>query len=267
MEISLPVGQTRDFGYSYRNGVSREPKQRSSMSLAGTNLLLKALKVEDREYLLDRSEEIVLPRRTVLYHPDETPQYGYFLTSGIASIVAIMEDGEAAEVGMIGAEGLVGGFELLGPALVSTQCIIQGAGEAVRIPFADLRDAFEERRYLRSRILEFVQEQALMHAQLAGCHRLHEAEERLARWLLMAQDRTESDVLNLTQEFLAEMLGSRRTTITVVAGSLQRHGLIEYSRGRVKILDREGLASVACSCYPIVRALYANLYARGSSQA
>jgi CRP-like cAMP-binding protein len=167
---------------------------------------------------------------------------------------------------MIGFEGLVGAFELLGPAPVSTECIMQGAGRAIRLPFAELRNAFEERREIRARILECVQQQALSQSQIAGCHRLHEAEERLARWLLTAQDHTDSDVLILTQEFLAEMLGSRRTTITVVAGGLQRRGLIEYSRGRVKILNREGLESVACACYPIVKALHRNLYSRSSTR-
>ena len=96
---------------------------------------------------------------------------------------------------------------------------------------------------------------------MAGCHRLHEAEERLARWLLMAQDRTQSDVLNLTQEFLAMMLGARRTTVTMIAGAMQRSGLIEYYRGQVKIPDRENLEAAACDCYPIMKDLYAHVYA------
>jgi hypothetical protein len=99
-------------------------------------------------------------------------------------------------------------------------------------------------------------------SQIAGCNRLHEAEERLARWLLMAQDRTQSEVLNFTQEFIAMMLGARRTTVTLIAGSLQRANLIEYSRGRVKILDRENLESAACDCYKITKDLYTNLYSQ-----
>ena len=258
--MSTSMCHTRDLRDFHGNGVLPEPKPNPSVRLVGTNLLLSSLKAADREYLLERSEEVILPRRTVLYQPCATPRYGYFLTSGIASIVATMEDGEAAEVGMIGAEGLVGGFELLGPALASTQCIIQGAGRAARIRLSELRQAFDDRRDVRSRILEFVQQQALGHAQLAGCHRLHEAEERLARWLLMAQDRTASDVLELTQEFLAEMLGSRRTTVTIAAGDLQRIGIIEYSRGRVKILNRRMLESIACTCYPILKTFQTNLY-------
>jgi CRP-like cAMP-binding protein len=108
--------------------------------------------------------------------------------------------------------------------------------------------------------LEFVQEQTLSVSQIAGCNRLHEAEARLARWLLMAQDRTRSDVLNFTQEFLAMMLGAQRTTVTLVAGDLQRSGLIEYRRGRVKILNRKSLEEAACDCYKVIKNLYNNLY-------
>jgi CRP-like cAMP-binding protein len=105
-----------------------------------------------------------------------------------------------------------------------------------------------------------LQEQVSTLSQIAGCHRLHEAEPRLARWLLMAQDRTQSEVLHFTQEFLAEMLGSQRTTVTVIAGDLQRSGLIEYSRGKVRILNRAGLEAAACDCYGVIRELYLNLY-------
>jgi DNA-binding MarR family transcriptional regulator len=117
------------------------------------------------------------------------------------------------------------------------------------------------------RILEMTQEQALSMSQIAACNRLHEAEERLARWLLMAQDRTQSEVLPFTQEFLAEMLGSQRTTVTVIAGALQRSGLIEYTRGHVRILNREELESAACDCYKIIRNLQNNLYKRAERPA
>jgi hypothetical protein len=137
---------------------------------------------------------------------------------------------------------------------------MQLEGSALRIRLSDLKHAFRSSEEIRDRLLEFVQEQAVSVNQIAGCNRLHEAEERLARWLLMAQDRTQSDVLNFTQEFLAMMLGSRRTTVTLIAGSLQRAGLIEYSRGRVKILDRDHLESAACDCYKIIKELFANLY-------
>jgi CRP-like cAMP-binding protein len=135
---------------------------------------------------------------------------------------------------------------------------MQGAG--LKISLSDLRAAFESSEEIRDRVLEAVQEQALTIGQIAACNRLHEAEERLARWLLMARDRTQSDVLDITQEFLAVMLGARRTTVTMVAGALQRSGLIEYRRGRVKILDSENLEAAACECYKVTKHLYDWLY-------
>ncbi len=225
-----------------------------------TNRLLNALSVEAREYLVSRSVSVELPQKTSLYEADETPSHAYFMSSGMASIVTSMEDGGTAEVGIVGYEGLVGGLHILGPAKVSTRGFIQLEGAALKIPLPELRKAFRTSEEIRDRMLEFYQEQALMVSQVAGCNRLHDAEERLARWLLMAQDRAQSDVLNFTQEFLGMMLGSRRTTVTVIASALQRAGLIGYSRGRVTILDRENLESAACDCYKITRDLFTNLY-------
>lgn len=173
-----------------------------------------------------------------------------------------MEDSDTAEVGLIGREGVVGSFHLLGPALVATNSMVQLTGTALRMPYAELLAAFRSNEEIRDRILEFVQDQAVSLSQLAGCNRVHENEERLARWLLMAQDRTQSDVLFFTQEFLAMMIGARRTTVTVIAGALQRSGLIEYERGRVKILDRTNLEAAACECYQITKSLYAGSYGK-----
>ena len=189
------------------------------------------------------------------------PKHAYFITSGIASMVTAMPDGGTAEVGLIGHEGLVGSFHLLGPARVTTECFIQLEATALRIPLRHrLQEIFLSSEEIHDRVLEFVQSRALSLGQLAGCHRLHEAEERLARWLLMAQDRVESDDLDFTQEFLAMMLGSRRTTVSAVAGELQRKGLIDYRRGRVRIIDRKALEAAACDCYQILQRLYVNLY-------
>ena len=230
------------------------------MSDTSKNLFLSSLSSSAFERLISASTEVELPLKTPLYKAEATPAHAYFITSGIASIVTAMPDGGTAEVGLIGHEGLVGSFHLLGPAQVTTDCFIQLEATALRIPLRHLQEAFRSSEEIRDRVLEFVQNQALSLGQLAGCHRLHEAEERLARWLLMAQDRVRSDELNFTQEFLAMMLGSRRTTVTVVAGDLQAKGLIDYRRGRVRILDRKALEAVACDCYPIIKRLYVNLY-------
>jgi CRP-like cAMP-binding protein len=151
-------------------------------------------------------------------------------------------------------------MHLLGPASLPTDCIIQLEASALRISLGDLKAAFNSSDEIRERILEMAQEQALSMSQISARNRLHEAEERLARWLLMAEDRTQVDILRFTQELLAEMLGSQRTTVTVIAGALQRSGLIEYSRGHVRILNREELESAACDCYRVCRNLQVNLY-------
>jgi CRP-like cAMP-binding protein len=223
------------------------------MPAPGTNLFLESLSGTHRDWLVSRSTAVDLPIRSSLYRADVVPEYAYFITSGIASVVTAMDDGKTAEVGVIGREGLVGAFHLLGPALVSTECFIQLTATALRIRLTDLRTAFRTSEETRDRLLEFVQEQSLSLSQLAACNRLHEQEERLARWLLMVQDRTESDVLVITQEFLAQMLGAKRTTVTVVAGALQQSGLIEYTRGRIRILDRARLEAQACGCYKLMK--------------
>ena len=231
-------------------------------ALKQENLFLESLSRESRGSLVRLCAEVDLPLRKSLYEPGIVPQYAYFMTSGIASVVAMMENGGMAEVGLIGREGVVGSFHLLGPAKVSTSCFIQLEATALRIRFADLLSSFRENEEVRERLLEFVQEQAVSLSQLAGCNRLHDNEERLARWLLMAQDRTQTETLNFTQEFLAMMLGARRTTVTLIAGLLQRRGLIKYQRGRVKILDRAELEAASCDCYQITKELYSRLYSR-----
>jgi CRP-like cAMP-binding protein len=230
------------------------------MSGSVENLLLNALSERARNLILDASTPLSLPLRTSLYEAEHTPAYVYFITSGIASVVTAMADGGTAEVGLIGNEGLAGSLHLLGPGSVTTSCFIQLEATALRVPFAQMQTLFRTSEEIRDRILEFVQTQALSLGQLAGCHRLHEAEERLARWLLMAQDRVQSDDLFFTQEFLAMMLGARRTTVTMVAGALQRSGLIKFRRGRVTILDRENLEAAACDCYQVIKQLQDNLY-------
>ena len=236
------------------------------MPVPKTNRLLASLSPGARDLLLIHATPVTLPIRTTLFRPDETPSHVHFMTSGMASIVSSMQDGGSAEVGIVGFEGLVGGLHLLGPAQVQTDCFVQLEGTALRVPYADVRNAFRDSEEIRDRILEFCQEQSLIVTQLAACNRLHEAEERLARWLLMAQDCTGSNDLAFTQEFLGMMLGSRRTTVTLIAGALQRAELIEYSRGHVTILNREKLESAACDCYAITHNLMKNLFT-ASSQA
>jgi CRP-like cAMP-binding protein len=221
-----------------------------------TNLLLAALPPVYRNSLLSRLKPVSLSLRTVLYESFETPKYAHFLTSGIGSIVSSMSDGTSAEVGIWGKEGLVESFHLLGKAKIPARCFIQMEATALRMPYKELLKEFLENTDLRNAVLQCVQTQGFILGQLAACNRLHEAEPRLARWLLMVRDRVDSDSYLLTQEFLANMLGARRTTVTAAAGAMQRRGLIQYSRGRIRIIDSRGLEAAACECYKTVRTLY-----------
>ena len=170
--------------------------------------------------------------------------------------------GESAETSLIGNEGVTGAFSLLGPLEPPTACYMQVTGSGFRISLTELRRLFLSSEEIRCRVLECVQQQGMTTSQLAACNRLHEAEPRLARWLLMVQDRTGGDSFELTQEFLALMLGTRRTTMAVIAGEMQRDGLIEYTRGKVTILSRKKLEAVSCACYGVTQQLLGALYSR-----
>ncbi len=235
------------------------------MSRPPSNALLDGLPAELRESLIARMHAVSLPVGTEILKPGEVPEYAHFMTSGITSVVTFMTDGGGAEVGLVGREGVVEGINLLGSAKNPTTAFVQVAGSALKIRFDELmKEAFASEVLLRS-ILAFVQSHSFTLSQLAACSGLHEVEERLARWLLMVGDRLESERFDLTQEFLAQMLGTRRTSVTLAAGSLQRSGLIEYKRGHIHILDREKLQSAACECYPIMRALVPGVNGFGKS--
>ena len=225
-----------------------------------SNLIINALPAGLKSSLLAQLQPVNLAVGTVLTSPGQIPAFAHFMTSGIASVVTFMSDGIGAEVGVIGREGLVEAIHLLGPATAPTTAFIQVEASALRMPFAELHELFIAHSAISQRILECVQGQGFILSQLAACHGLHEIEERLARWLLMVRDRLGSDRFDLTQEFLAEMLGARRTSVTLAAGMLQRSGLIKYSRGHIQVLDGEGLENAACECYPIVRNLVSGLY-------
>jgi CRP-like cAMP-binding protein len=224
-----------------------------------SNLLLNSLPPNQRKSLLARMEPVTLPIGTVLYRSGEQPEYAHFMTEGICSIVTFMADGAGAEVGLIGREGVVEAINLLGSASPPTTAFIQVEGAALRIRYAELQKEMFSTSALLRRILEFVQCHGFILSQLAACNGLHEIEERLARWLLMVQDRVDNDKFYLTQEFLAEMLGIRRTSVSAAAGSLQKGGLIAYRRGHIQVLKRAGLEGAACECYSIVRDLAGHL--------
>jgi CRP-like cAMP-binding protein len=225
-----------------------------------TNRLLEALPPRDKAALLALLQPIPLPLRTPLSQIGEAPRYVHFMTSGIASLVTTLRDGEDIEIGIVGYDGFPEALHLLGPQTGQTRCFIQVEGTGLRMEFKRFQEEFQRSDILRSLVLRYVQYQSLITAQLAACNRLHEVEERLARWLLMVSDRLGSPEMHLTQEFLADMIGARRSTVTLAAGSLQRSGVIEYRRGKIRIVDRESLEDAACECFAVTKRLLENLY-------
>ena len=209
------------------------------------------LNLPDKERRAIYSQLVFLPMRThdVLNESGAPIRYAYFMNSGLASVLNVMEDGKSVEVGLTGKEGFVGLPLVVGFVSSPSRVIIQIAGSAYRISASALVELLRKCPTLEKRLLRYSQVLAAQASHVAACNRLHEVDERLARWLLMSQDRIGSDEVSLTQEFLAHMLGTRRSSVTVAASILQTAGLIKYRRGQVNIVDRRGLEAAACECY------------------
>jgi CRP-like cAMP-binding protein len=220
------------------------------------NLILAQLPNAEYEALAKFLLPVDLPLEMRLSEPNEPIEYIYFLNSGLISTDALTEKGESVEVGVIGREGFSGLPALLDQPQMSHSVLMQGVGEGLRIRSSILRDQFLKGGMLQRLVHSFAYLQLVQVSQSVLCNRMHEVDARLARWLLTSADRMESESLNLTQEFLAQMLGVQRSTVTVAAGDLQRAGMIGYSRGKIHIVDRANLARTACECYQIVRASY-----------
>jgi CRP-like cAMP-binding protein len=228
----------------------------SDLSARPRNLILSQLPDEEYAALARSLTPIDLPLGLQLSQPNLPIEHVYFLNSGLISIDALTEKGESVEVGVIGREGFSGLPALLDQPQMSHSVIIQGVGEGLRIRSSIARDEFLKGGVFQRLVHAFTYLQFVQVTQSVLCNRMHEVEARLARWLLTSADRMESESLNLTQEFLAQMLGVQRSTVTVAAGELQRSGMIGYSRGKINIVDRSALTKVACECYSIVSSSY-----------
>lgn len=200
-----------------------------------------------------------MPLGMHLSSPNAPIEYVYFPVSGLISVDALTDSGESVEVGVIGREGLAGISGLLGHHMMGHSVIMQGSGSGLRIRLGSVREEFLKGGVFAQLVHSFIYMQTVQMSQSVLCNRLHPVEKRMARWLLTAADRTQNETLQLTQEFLAQMLGSRRSTVTVSAGQLQREGMIDYTRGRVRIVNRPVLEAKACECYHIVRGTYDRL--------
>jgi CRP-like cAMP-binding protein len=213
------------------------------------NKILLSLPRKEYRKLFPRLEFVALPLRLVLNEMAKPIEYGYFMNGGLASILAVMADGKSVEVGLTGAEGFVGVPLIAGFRTSATRVIVQIEGSAFRIKAKNIMRLLRGCPTLEKELQRYAQEVALQSGQIAACNRLHDVSRRLARWLLMSQDRVGGNTVRLTQEFLAHMLGTRRASVTVAAGNLQKERLITYTRGEVKIENRSRLEAASCECY------------------
>jgi CRP-like cAMP-binding protein len=217
------------------------------------NLILRALPDKEYERLYPYLEPVALTKGTTLYSAGDAARHAYFVVSGMISLLAITEDGNAIEVGMVGNEGMVGLPVVLGFNIVPHLVVTQLPCTALRIRTDRLKAEFNLGGQLHGLLLRYTHTLITQLSQSASCNMFHTVKQRLCRWLLIARDRVESDTLCLTQEFVSQMIGAPRTSVTTVAGSLQREGLVSYRRGKIIILDGAGLEAASCECYRIVK--------------
>src|SRR5438067_11006837 len=219
----------------------------SATSRSTQNRLLAALPPAEFKRYFSELRPVSLIQRQVLYEPGAPLTDVYFINEGVVSILTKMADATTIEVGMIGIEGAVGTAVLLGGETSSQQALVQVAGSALRMNAAECKAAFDQSPAVRAVMMRFIEALFDLSAQTAACNRLHTIEQRCARWLLMARDRLQDDIMPMTHEFLASMLGVRRAGVTTeTAGELQRSGLIRYHHGRLTIVDREAIEATAC---------------------
>ena len=221
-------------------------------NLVLNNILLQ-LSPEEFDLLSSKLEFVRLKRYQVVHEAGETLKSAYFCNSGMLSVVIIMPEGKSVEVCLVGTEGFLGIPLIAGFRTSYTRSVVQAEATAFRIDAARFRAALRELPTLEREVHRFAQLAAMQVAQISACNRLHEVEERLARWLLMCHDRFGSNSLPLTEDFLAEMLGSRRASVSVAISVLTKAGFIEHKRGRAIILDRPGLEKACCDCYEQLR--------------
>jgi CRP-like cAMP-binding protein len=217
------------------------------------NKILLSISDIDYSSLRPHLEYVNLPNHLVLHEADGKLEFVYFPNRGLISLVVVMRDGKTAEAGIVGNEGFTGTLAVVGLGRSPLQTVVQITGDGFRVEVGALQNTLESMPNLQWILSRYAIVQGMQVAQTAACNRLHDIKQRLARWLLMTQDRVDSASLPITHDFLATMLGSGRPSVTLAAGVLQKEGLIEYQRGAVKIVDRRKLEECACECYGVIQ--------------
>jgi CRP-like cAMP-binding protein len=218
----------------------------------GNKLLLS---ISDSEYnsLRPHLEYVRLPNHLVLHEAGGRVDFAYFPNKGLVSLVVVMKDGKTAEAGVVGNEGFTGTPSVVGLSRGPLRAVVQVSGDGFQVKVGALQNTLESSPHLQMMLNRYAAIRGMQVAQTAACNRLHDIKQRLARWLLMTQDRVDSGALPITHDFLATMLGTDRPTVSLAAGLLQKEKLIEYTRGAVKIVNRKKLEDSACECYAVIR--------------
>jgi len=223
------------------------------------NQLLAAIPEAEWERVATHLTGVTLALGEVIYESGTEQPYVYFPTDSIVSLLYVMENGASAEIAIVGNEGLVGVALFMGGSSTPSRAVVQSAGNGYRMRAQFIRDEFVLAGPVQQLFLRYTQALLTQIGQTAVCNRHHSVDQQLCRWLLMSLDRLDSDELVMTQELIANMLGVRREGVTEAAGKLQRAGVIQYSRGRIRVLDRARLEMMACECYEVVRREFARL--------
>ena len=227
-----------------------------------SNKLLASFSASDRAIIADLLKPVTLTHKTILFEAGDRISKVYFPTTAIISLVIGLSTGEMIEAAMVGSDGVVGASSALDGKISLSRAIVQLAGDGFSCNVEEFKSAAFRSQTLISGLIRHEQTLFAQAQQSTACMASHTVEERLCRWLLRARDLAQCDTLNFTQEFLAEMLGVRRTSVTAVAYMLQAAGMISYSRGKIKILDVQALKNGSCECYATVNTHYAELLGR-----
>lgn len=220
---------------------------------AVSNVILLSLPDDEYSLLRPHLEPVGLPQYKILHEPGAKIDFAYFVNEGMISLVALNHDGRSVEVGIVGKEGMVGMSLMMGLRRGIFRSIMQMSGTGLRIRAKVFQDILHGAPHLRAELCRFALVHGMQVAQLVACNRLHEIDQRLARWLLMCQDRVDSQLLPLTHDFLAQMLGAGRPSVSLAAAVLEDAGLIENLRGTVRLLNRKSLEEAACECYGVIQ--------------
>jgi len=220
---------------------------------AVSNIILLSISDSDYRSLRPHLEYVSLPNHLVLHEAGEKLEFAYFPNRGLISLIVVMKDGKTAEAGIVGNEGYTGTLAAVGLSRSPLQAVVQITGDGFRVEVGALQNTLESAPHLQLMLSRYAVVRGMQVAQTAACNRLHDIEQRLARWLLMTQDRVDSGLLPITHDFLATMLGTDRPTVSLAAGVLQKRKVIEYTRGAVEIVNRKKLEDYACECYEVIR--------------